>query len=124
MFQGMPVTMEDAEELRAAIIGANNDMAQPLFLKEQLLESTRASGMEPEVGASLLQMLSQHNGPGGVRPGANQRRGKQMPMPLSNHLSATDDSKGWLQRDGDVDLEQKSLGHHSMSVLQVFSRMK
>jgi hypothetical protein len=66
-FQGLPVTMEDAEELRAAIIGANNDMAQPLFLKEQLLESTRVNGMEPEVGASLLQMLSQHNDAGGVR---------------------------------------------------------
>jgi hypothetical protein len=56
--QGLPVTAEDAEELRDAIVGANNDLREPLFLSEQLMVTTRANKLEPEVGASLLQMLS------------------------------------------------------------------
>lgn len=48
--------MEDAQALRTAIVEGGSSLHAPVFVDEQVLSHTQAYA--PEVGASLLQMLS------------------------------------------------------------------
>lgn len=59
-FQGDVVSVDEAEDLQAAILEGGNSLHAPLFLDQQVLNHTQALAYAPEVGASLLQMLSTH----------------------------------------------------------------
>eukprot|EP00775_Hariotina_reticulata_P014118 gene14118-14247_t len=57
--QGAHVSLGEVDELRVALVqSTTTNLHAPLYLDEQVLHHTQALSYEPEVGASLLQMLS------------------------------------------------------------------